>query len=328
MTKNQSHERPKVFVTGAAGFLGRALLERFSADGWDVAGVDRVGDPASNVVVGDVLDPSGWTDRLAGADLVIHTAAVVSQVGDEDLFWNVNVLGTRRVLEAAMSHGVGRFVHISSCAAFGFDFPAEVDETHPVRANGNPYVDTKVASEQVVLQAHAAGEIECTVIRPTDIYGPGSRPWSIIPVQMLRARQLLLPARGAGVFSPVYIDNVVEGIRLAAASAAGSGQVFTLGDGITVSCKEYFGFYAKMLGGAPILTLPTPAAVGVAATLGAAVRLTGRDSEASSGAMRMLSRRNGYSIEKARRLLAYEPGVPLEEGLRRTEKWLRSQELI
>jgi nucleoside-diphosphate-sugar epimerase len=83
-----------------------------------------------------------------------------------------------------------------------------------------------------------------------------------------------------------------------------------------------------MLGGAPILTLPTPAAVGVAATLGAAVRLTGRDSEASSGAMRMLSRRNGYSIEKARRLLAYEPGVPLEEGLRRTEKWLRSEKLI
>lgn len=317
-----------VFVTGAAGFLGRALLERFSADGWAVGGVDRVADRARGIVAGDVVDPSGWQDRLAGSDVVIHTAAVVSQVGDEDAFWNVNVLGTRRVLEAAISHGAGRFVHISSVAAFGFDFPAEVDETHPLRANGNAYVDTKIASEQVVLQAHAAGEIECTVIRPTDIYGPGSRPWTVIPVQMLRARQLMLPAMGAGVFSPAYIDNVVDGIRLAATHPAGSGQVFNIGDGITVTCKEYFGHYARMLGGTPILRLPTPLAVGVAATVGKAVRLTGRESEASSGAMRMLARKNGYSIEKARRVLGYEPAVSFEEGLRRTEEWLRSENLI
>jgi nucleoside-diphosphate-sugar epimerase len=328
MNADASSDRSRVFVTGASGFLGRALLAHFDAAGWDVAGVDRVADPAFNVVAGDVVDPAGWTDHLAGADLVIHTAAVVSQVGDIGPYWKVNVLGTRRVVEAAISQDVGRFVHISSVAAYSFDFPAEVDETYPLRTNGNPYVDTKVASEQVVLQAHAAGGIECTVIRPTDIYGPRSRPWTIIPVQMLRARQFMLPAMGAGVFSPVYIDNVVEGISLAATLPAGSGQVFNIGDGITVTCNEYFGRYATMLGGARMLALPKPLAVGVAATVGAAIRLTGRESEASAGAMRMLSRKNGYSIEKARRVLGYEPAVSFEEGMRRTEEWLRSEQLI
>ena len=69
-------------------------------------------------------------------------------------------------------------------------------EDHPIRPNGVPYVDTKVASEQVVLQAHAAGELACTVVRPGDVYGPGSRPWTFWPVEELARGRLLLPAMG------------------------------------------------------------------------------------------------------------------------------------
>ena len=98
--------------------------------------------------------------------------------GDAAAVWDVNVMGTRHALDAAVRAEAQRFVQLSSVLAFSWDFPDGVDERHPVRPNGAPYVDTKVASEQVVLQAHAAGEIACTVIRPGDVWGPRSRPWT------------------------------------------------------------------------------------------------------------------------------------------------------
>ena len=151
----------KVFVTGARGFIGRALLDRYRAAGARVAGVDRRAEPEFSVVAGDVVDPEPWSELMRSADVVFHSAAMVSNTAPKDAIWQVNVLGTRRVVEAAARAGAGRLVHFSSIAAFGFDLPAEAAETHPVRPNGNPYVDSKIAAEQVVLQAHAAGEIEC-----------------------------------------------------------------------------------------------------------------------------------------------------------------------
>ena len=74
--------------------------------------------------------------------------------------WDVNCNGTRRLLTACREQGVARFVQLSSVAAFGFDFPANVDESHPLITNGNSYVDTKIASEHTVLAAHAGGEID------------------------------------------------------------------------------------------------------------------------------------------------------------------------
>lgn len=318
----------KVFVTGARGFIGRALLERYGAAGAEVGGVDRVADETLGVVAGDVVDPSPWKERLRGIDLLFHTAAVVSNVASEASFWRVNVLGTRRLVEAAAAAGVGRFVHLSSVAAYGFDFPDGVDESYPLRPNGNHYVDTKVASEQVVLQAHAAGEIACSVVRPTDVYGPGSRPWTLLPVEMMRAGPFVLPESGRGIFSPVYVDNLLDGLEAVGSRAEASGQVFILGDGVAVTTAEFFGHYARMLGRGPIRTLPTPLASVLAELVATALGVLGRETEISRETMRMLARRGGYSIEKARRLLGYAPKIGLAEGMRRTERWLAERGLL
>ncbi|MFN8164364.1 MAG: NAD-dependent epimerase/dehydratase family protein [Solirubrobacterales bacterium] len=219
-------------------------------------------------------------------------------------------------------------MHLSSVAAFGFELGDDVDESHPVRPNRNPYVDTKVASEQVVLQAHAAGEVECSIVRPTDVYGPGSRPWTVLPVEMLRSGRLLLPAGGKGVLSPVYVENLIDGLEAVAASDAAAGQVFTIGDGSSLAARDFFGYYGRMLGGAPVRTLPTPVAKGIAALVKTGFDLVGRETEVSVETMRMLARDGGYSIGKARRLLGYEPRIGLEEGMRRTERWLRSEGLL
>jgi nucleoside-diphosphate-sugar epimerase len=319
----------RVFITGANGFIGRALAQRYRSLGAEVCGTDFAADPAWNVVAGDVRQPEKWRNQLAGADLVIHTAAVVSMTAPMRAAWDVNCDGTRRLLTACRELGVGRFVQLSSVAAFGFDFPDNVDESHPLLTNGNSYVDTKITSEHTVLAAHAAGEIDCTIIRPGDVYGPASRAWVIVPLDMMRAGQFLLPDRGRGVFSPVYVDDLVDGIVLAAGKPEGAGQIFTLTSGAGVSCAEFFGHHWRWLGkqGSP-RTLPTGLTIALAeAALGIA-RLFGRSTELGRGSVGLLARPATYSIEKARRLLGYAPAVDLAEGMRRTEAWSREKGLI
>lgn len=147
-----------VFVTGALGFIGRTLAERYRSTGAEVRGVDAIASPHGaddGVVGGDITVAGPWQDHARGCDLVIHTAALVNNTSDRDRSWEVNVLGTRRALDAAVAGEARRFVHFSSVRAFSdLDFPDGVDERHPVRPDGHRYVDTKVASEQVVLQAH------------------------------------------------------------------------------------------------------------------------------------------------------------------------------
>ena len=180
------HSLERVFITGALGFIGGAISARLRAEGVQVCGVDARADPELDVVQGDVSKPGTWQQHAEGCDAVIHTAAIVSfRAGLAD-FHRVNVLGTRNALDAALSAGARRLLQLSSVTVFGNDFPDGVAEEHPVRLLGVPYVDTKIAGEQVVLQAHAAGEMQVTVIRPGDVYGPGSRPWLLTPLQEIQ----------------------------------------------------------------------------------------------------------------------------------------------
>lgn len=318
-------EPRSVFITGGLGFIGRALGDRYRELGAEVRGVDVRADPERAVVAGDVSSPGPWQDHAEGCDLVIHTAALLSLAGDPDEFWSVNVRGTRNAVDAAARGGARRFVHFSSILAFSPDFPDGVDERHPVRMNGMPYVDTKVASEQVVLQAHAAGEVECTIVRPGDVYGPGSRPWTIIPVEQIRSGAFALPK--GGIFSPVYIENLVGGVALAASSPEAAGQVFVLTDGRGVPNEEFFGHYLRMLG-RPMRHAPRPVLTAGAWAVDRISRALGRENELNPGAVTYLCRSGTYSIEKARSVLGYEPSVDLDEGMRRTEAWLRSEGML
>jgi nucleoside-diphosphate-sugar epimerase len=322
MTKGSSPGR--IFITGALGFIGRRLVERYRADGVQVSGVDIHADPALSVVAGDITRPGPWQDALIGSETVIHTAARVGFSGPEESCWRINCHGTRNVLDAAVKAEVRRFVHISSIVAFGFDYPDGVDEHHPVRTNGVPYVDTKVASEQIILQSHAAGEVACTIIRPGDVYGPGGYFWTVTPVREIAARRLMLPAMGRGHLSPVFIDDLVDGIVLAARHNDASGQVFTLTGGETVETREFFGYYARMLHRRSIYLAPTAVVLAVAAMAG---RFIG-SGEVTPAAVRYVARKGGYSIEKARSKLGYRPATNLAEGMRRAEEWLRNSGIL
>jgi nucleoside-diphosphate-sugar epimerase len=317
----------RVLLTGAAGFIGRTLAERFRADGVEVAGVDVAADPAAGIVAGDISERGAWQRAAEGCDAVIHAAALVGMPSDDSAFWDVNVRGTRHALEAARDAGA-RLVHLSSVVTFGLDFPDRVDESHPVKPTGVAYTDTKIAAEQVVLMAHAAGEHEVVVVRPGDIYGPASGPWVRLPIEFLRARRLLLPAWGRGIHSPTYVDDLVEGIVRAAEAPAAAGRVITLSGGVGVETREYFGHLGRMVG-RRVPVAPTAVVLATAAIAERAAALRGASTDLTRDGVRYLAHRRGtYGIETARELLDWTPQVGLDEGMARTEAWLRAEGLL
>lgn len=317
----------RAVVTGSSGFLGGAFARALVARGAEVLGLDCLrpdGDPPWETWVCDLTAGGDWPLLVAGADLVVHAAARVGEAGTAAEFRAQNVEATRRVAEA--SAGAGRLLHLSSVVVHGRRFPDDCPEEHPPQPTGNPYTDTKIAGEHAVLQASAAGRVRATVIRPGDVYGPGSHQWSTRAVRMMRAGRFALVDGDRGVLSPVYVDDVVAGGLLAATHEAGLGEVFHLTGGVGVPPRVFFGHYARMLG-APLRSVPPVAARAAAPLVAAGFRALGRTPPLSGRTLEYVTHPGTYSVEKARRLLGWRPAVALDEGMARTEAWLRAEGL-
>ena len=171
--------------------------------------------------------------------------------------------------------------------------------------------------------------MDCTIVRPGDVYGPGSRPWVVLPLQMIASGRFLLPAHGKGLFSPIYIDDLVAGLVLAAGRDAGRGQIFNISGAGAVSCEEFFGYHARWLGkGKTLRTVGTGMAIAIAESGRRLIQLFGGQTELGRGTIDMLSRTAGYSIDKARRQLGYEPQISLEDGMERTKEWAVAEGLV
>ncbi len=320
----------KVFVTGANGFIGRAVCERYRELGAEVCGMDMSADGERNVVAGDISGAGPWQQHAEGCDLVVNTAAVVSNSAKPAMYRKITVGGVRRAIDAAIAGGAERFLHLSSCGAYGWERPPNANEKHPITTlSGNSYQDAKAASEHPALAAHAAGEIACTVIRPGDVYGPASRPWVLIPLELIRKGQFLLPAHGKGLFSPIYIDDLVDGIVLAAGLEAGAGQIFNLTSGKGVPSDEFFSHHMRWAGKpGPPRSFSTETAIVLAEIARVVSKIIDKPTEANRQSMLMLSKSETFSIDKARDLLGYDPQVDMAEGMRRTEEVLRARGLV
>lgn len=322
----QTPELPaRVFITGANGFIGRKLYERYQGMGCEVLGMDLEADQQRNVVAGDLTNPESWKNHAKDCDLFINTAAVVSLAADWEAYKAVSLAGVRNALDVSIQGGAKRFVHFSSIAAMGWDYQPGADERAPVAIGEEyRYGVAKAASEHTVLAAHAAGEIDCTIIRPGDVYGPGSRPWLLEPLRMAKAGQLILPNGGEGIFTPVYIDDLVDGTVLAAGLPSGSGRIFILWGNEEVTCKEFFSHHWQWAGrkGNPP-SIPLAAALKLTKGIWWINRKLNRKDEVTPDTMLMFSRTGGYSIENARKHLGFEPKVSLKDGLERSEQWVR-----
>jgi nucleoside-diphosphate-sugar epimerase len=145
---------------------------------------------------------------------------------------------------------------------------------------------------------------------------------------MIKKGLFLLPAHGQGIFRAIYIDDLVNGVMRAAEKDEASGQIFILGGEKTIRCETFFGHYHRMLGKGAPRKLSTPVAIAIAEAGRVIFTLLGKPTELGRGAMEMLSKKNTVSNAKAHRMLGWEPQIDLDEGMRRTEIWLREQGML
>jgi nucleoside-diphosphate-sugar epimerase len=317
----------RIAVTGAAGFIGNTICRRLAEDGALVRGIDiaaagaeRVRAAGAEFAAADVTSATALREALDGAEIVIHAAAFVRDWGTMAEFVEVNVRGTAMVLDAAEAVNAERVVHISSVVVYGYDDPSEQDESAFLRSYGIPYIDTKSSSDRLARRRGAV------VVRPGDVYGPGSIPWVLRPLELAKSGQMAVPS-GERRMLPVYVDDLVDA-ALVGAVAGERGEAYTAWDDRRpVSFGEHFDRIAQMAGARPARRLPRPLLELLGAAVEAGSRLSGGPPPFTARAVTFLDRRGTASTARMRGL-GWEPRVPYERGMGLTEDWLRAEGLI
>ncbi|MDA8127771.1 MAG: SDR family oxidoreductase [Betaproteobacteria bacterium] len=296
----------RVLITGANGFVGRALFGLLVGGGHVVVPVvRRACGLAGEVIVGDMGSKTTWEDALANCNAVVHLAARVHVMHDTaadtlTLYRTTNTAATLNLARQAAQAGVKRFVFVSSVKVNGEGRDARYRETDPP-APEDDYAISKWEAEQGLQQIARETGLEIVVLRPPLVYGPGvkanfrrlldtvARGWPL-PLGAIRNRRSLL-----------YLGNFVDAIRACLEHPAAAGQTFLLDDGRPVSTPELVRAIAHAMG-RPAHLLPVP--VGVLTFAGALLgkraavaRLTGSLQVDSSAIRERLGWTPPYSME-------------------------------
>jgi nucleoside-diphosphate-sugar epimerase len=314
----------RVLVTGASGFLGRAVAARIAAAGHEVYTFQR---RASGVLeatdrLGSIDDPAAVARAVGGMDAVVHLAAKVSLAGRTADFEAVNVAGTRGLVAAAADAGAARFVYVSSPSVanagesiVGLDaLPADPD-----RARGD-YARTKARAERIALAADSP-RLRVVAVRPHLVWGPGDTQLVARIVARARAGRLPLLGHGAALIDTTYIDNAASAIAAAldrADVAHGRAYVVTNGEPRPVA-ELLAGMCAAAGVAAPAWRVPAALARGAGSLIEAAWRVwPGADEPPMTRFLaEQLSTAHWFDQRRTRRDLHWAPEVTLDEGFRR-----------
>lgn len=252
--------RTRVIVTGGGGFLGNRTVEMLR-DRFGYDAVPLIREPKSaarlarwpqEILLGDICSREAMDLAMKGCDAVVHCAVGTSWKPDETR--RVTVEGTRITAEAALAAGVKRFVHISSLFVHQREGLSTIDETAPLAPpQHDSYGQNKLAAERA-LEAVAAKGLSTIVIRPTRIYGPFSRTFTIRPLQALSEGRLAIGGRADIPANMVYVDNVVAVIaRAIEAPDALKGSAYLVTDADQLSLREFYSYFGAADGLAPTL---------------------------------------------------------------------------
>lgn len=328
-------DSPLAFVTGATGMIGSHLARRLLDEGWRLrALVRKTSDTALlerwgvHLVEGDVGDPAGsFTPYLEDVDYIFHCAAMVSDWAPLAEMVRVNVEGTRHLAEAAIACGrLKRFVYLSSMVVLGMHPQRDFDETAPLIHTGDNYNLTKIRSEELVHQFVRERGLQATIVRPPYVYGPRDRQFLPRVLTTLKTGEFKFVGSGRSPISLIHVRNLVEALFLAATNPDTVGEVFLVTDGAAITRLRMMEVICEETGyPLPTTHVPTwlvrmacPVIEGIYA-----LRHSPEPPVINKFRLKFMATPLTYRIDKARRVLGYEPHVTTEQGLRQTLGWFR-----
>ncbi len=316
----------KILVTGADGFIGKALCEVLSRNGHEVHGAvlseDLAGhlpDKVVPVVCGDIGGDADLTDITRGIDLVIHLAArvhVMRETVDDPLreFMRVNAEGTRNLARAASVEGVKKFIFLSSVkvngeATYGRPFTAG-DQPN----TRDPYGISKFKAEEAIKDVCADKKMGFCIVRPTLVYGPGVKG-NFLRLLKWVDKGIPLPLGGVkNLRSMIYLENLIDALSALVEADDVRDEVFLISDDEDMSTPQLIRVIANAMGKKPRLVNLPPGILKVMGTM------IGKADEVDR-----LTGSLCVDNEKIQNMLKWQPPFSFEEGVNATVKWYRKE---
>lgn len=323
----------QVLVTGGTGFVGSHLVRRLLSQGHRVRCLDKsaglfdseLTELGACLVRGSVTDAGKVSECVAGCEVVYHLASPFGDILQPDeVYWDVEVNGTRNVLEAAQRHGVRRVVHCSTQGVHGSLEKTPGDENSAM-APRDYYCYSKVEGERVCQEFLARGQ-DIVIVRPTSVYGPGDiRGWLKL-YRMVSKGWFLMVGNGKTLNHPVYVENLIDVFELTASVPEARGRVYLAGDEHPVTLTELVrGVGAAVGTDVKIVRFPWYDVARVGATAVEVISKTmGIKPPVFRRRLSWFDTNRAFRIERAKQELGYRPKVGLNEGLLRTAKWYRT----
>ncbi len=325
----------KVFITGASGYIGHQLALAAAERGYAVAALVRSlrspllpHHPNIQFFQGDITNADSIKNAIAGCEAVFHAAALTQfWHRNRSLFTQINVEGTRNVLEAAVKHGVKKFVFTSSCAVLGPSGEKPLTESDPrLTPFENDYEVSKFQAEELVKEYGAKG-LHTVIVSPPRVYGPGlatkGNPIGKLVRDTVKRGIAFMPAADEVVGNYAFVGDVVAG-HLLALDKGRNGEKYILG-GENVSYRQLFETIALASGRKlKIVALPVAVLKMWAAAVSGIYFLLGRQTHLSIKVVERLVQNRALSTEKAVRELGYSI-TPFRRGMEMTIAQLKNE---
>ncbi len=328
----------KVFVTGAAGFLGRHIINELLEKEFSVIalvrstiGISYLDHKNIEIMIGDIRDNAVIEAGLKKADYVIHAAATFA--GRWENFYNVNVLATEEMLRSAAKNKIEKFIYVSTISVYRHitknagkiiteDSEYELDENHTF------YSKSKFDGEKVVRKIERETKLPCIIVRPGSLFGPHGQ---LFPARMglgLGRNKILLIGDTKTHIAISYIENVAKDIVGLLKTDVGDGKSFNSVESQTISRKDYFD-KLKTVVDPKISKIWVPLWFIKLAkfSLGIIFKVVGQKAPLSDVDLDMLATTYTYSNERINQLLKLEDKIDHETSLDRTLTWLKDRRI-
>jgi len=334
----------KVFVTGSNGFIGSHLVDRLVECGYNVTALIRENSdltflPVEKITLhkGDLRDFNSLKEGMAGCKAVFHIGAMAADWGEKQEFYNINVVGTKNILQVSKANGIKQIVFISSTAVLGEEDSLEVkSEESPYNpemsyflssvldSGMNYYKSTKMLAEKECIDFSKLNDINLTVLRPVWVYGP--REFHAGPYEFCKTVLEgcpILPMGKSNKFHVVYVEDLVDAIMLAFEKNLSGTNIFNIGNEEAPNIREYFNLFCKHLGVKPPFYTSLEAIYPISIVLeGLAYLLKAKEPYLLTRArVKMFYCNNIYETSKAKELLGFTPKTSLEVGVKKTVDW-------